>query len=63
MRLSVSPLWTTFAETLAAGSDPGRRLRFKGAVAAIGEAVGVPTGEGVSRPGTRLFSERTSVVR
>ena len=30
---------------MAVGSDPGRLLRFKGAVAAVAMAVGVPDGE------------------
>ena len=35
--------------------DPGRLVRFKGAVATFGVAMGVPTWEGLSRPGTRPF--------
>ena len=35
--------------------DPGRLVRFKGAVAAVGAAAGVLEEEGLSRPGMRLF--------
>ena len=41
----------------------GRRLRFKGAVAAIGAAVGVPDGGRAVAVRNTLFLERTSVVR